>query len=214
MQAVARFALLPLFLAGTIPAVAQPCPLAETEVVVTTPAAAVEVIPVPSVKDYAHFPGTKVASMAPGWVINGLTVVTPSVGYRMQGWRLPGCYGLGRVEITLAYASPMRVYVSDKYREGSCAAEAIEAHEMQHVEIYRRGQEAFAPHFKEKVASAVREAAMTAARSPNGEAILKAAVEDALDEARGEMMRRIGAANARMDTVENYKLTQAQCDRW
>lgn len=187
---------------------AAACPRTTPEVTVSTPDVSVDVQDVRSVVDYTAFPWQTQNTMAPGWVINGLTVARPRSSYQVEALQGPGCYALTKVALTLAFDDPVKVYIADKYRPGSCQHETIYAHEMQHVDIFRRGRLIYAERFREIVGAAARGAA---ASDP---ASAQEAISAAVDTVMREFSSALGAAHGAIDTVENYRLTQARCPSW
>ncbi len=202
-----RAALAAALTLACLPAAAA-CPRVAPEVSVTTPDASVDVQDVRSVVDYTVFPWQTQNTMAPGWVINGLTVARPRAAFQVEGYEGSGCYALARVSLTLSFDDPIKVYVADKYVPGSCQHATILAHEMHHVDIFRRGRLIYAQRFREVVGQAAR------ASAGLGKEAAQASVSAAVDDVMREFSAALGAAHGAIDTVENYRLTQARCPAW
>ncbi len=205
MRAAALALLASLCPAG---ALAQ-CPPSATRVLVDTPEVSVDVQDVRSVIDYTVLPWQTQSRMAPGWVMNGLTVAHTDGQFRIETLQGPGCFRVTRVDAVLTYKDPVKVYIADKYDPGSCPHETIRAHEMQHVDIFRRGRLIYAARMRERIGLAVPAAEATGTEA-GAQATLKAVLDDVMREFNGAL----GAAHGAIDTAENYNAIKALCPRW
>lgn len=185
------------------------CPPSAPRVAVDTPEVAVDVQDVRSVIDYTVLPWQTQNRMAPGWVMNGLTVAHTIGQFRIETLQGPGCFRITQVRAVLSYQDPVKVYISDKYDPGSCPHETIRAHEMQHVDIFRRGRLIYAERLRGKLATATPAAEATGSDA-GAEAVLKAVLDDVMREFGGAL----GAAHGAIDTAENYNAIKALCPRW
>jgi len=193
------------------PVRADACGSPPTEVTVEMPSASVKVDHVRDVAAYAAF-GAAVGASTGGqgarWVINGLTKSSLSVGFTIEGRAARGCFAPTRVRVTLGVGDPVQVLITDKYAPGTCAYQAILEHEMQHVDILRRGRVIYAERFKQRVIEA-------AAMGPFPDmAAAQARISGMIDVVSDEMKRALGAANGSIDTAESYLANQARCPSW
>jgi hypothetical protein len=185
------------------------CPPSAPRVAVDTPEVAVEVQDVRSVIDYTVLPWQTQNRMAPGWVMNGLTVAHTIGQFRIETLQGPGCFRISQVRALLSYQDPVKVYIADKYDPGSCPHETIRTHEMQHVDIFRRGRLIYAERLRQKLA-----AATPAAEAAGTDAGAQAALKSVLDDVMREFGGALGAAHGAIDTAENYNAIKALCPRW
>jgi len=193
---------------GPTPAAAGSCRASMPTVDVETPEVSVSSQDVRSVIDYTVFPWQTQNQLAPGWSINGLTVAKPVSTYRIESLTGSGCFSVTRVQVIFTYEDPVKVYVADKYAPGTCEHQVITAHEMQHVDIFRRGRQIYAERMRQVVWNAAVQS------TGKSEAETNAALTDAVETVTREFNKALGTAHGAIDTVENYRVTQALCRNW
>lgn len=189
---------------------ADACGTPETAVTVDMPSADVRVERVADVAAHTAFGAGAGATSSGGarWVINGLTKSSYRVGYQVEGLAGPGCFAPTAVRITIGVGNPVQVLITDKYAPGTCQYGAILDHEMQHVDILRRGRIIYADRFKEFVGYASRNGPFRDIGQANER------IGGMVDVVRDEMVHAIAASNASIDTAESYLANQARCPAW
>jgi len=124
------------------------------------------------------------------------------------------CVRLERVKFSFG-ARSTDVYVARKYRQGSCAYDAILNHEMEHVRINERIVREYTPKFEKELvarAAAIRPF-YTSDVKRAGQSIgnrLRFELDPLLDDFNAARL----AANDAIDTTQSYTATYAQCSDW
>lgn len=187
----------------------NPCRPPPPEVNVSLPSASISVRQVRDVGSFAAFgSGGQAAEGGGRWVVNGLTRSTRQVSYRVQGLMGGGCFAPVRIEIMLGVADPVEVLISDKYAPGTCQYQAILEHEMQHVDILRRGRQIYAERYRSMLGTG-------AVQGPYpDEASAQSRIAGLVDVVNDEMTRALAQANASIDTAQSYLANQARCPSW
>lgn len=111
--------------------------------------------------------------------------------------------------------SDTTVYVARDYPPGTCAFDAVRAHEAEHVAINIAVVDTHAPRLRTAMKLAARQGFPLAGRNP---ATLKVRAKDMLDakfqDALGPLLSDRTRRNAAIDTETSYRALNAQCDRW
>jgi hypothetical protein len=111
--------------------------------------------------------------------------------------------------------SDTTVYVARDYPAGTCAFEAVLAHEAEHVAINAAVVDAHAPRLRAALKTLSRQGFPLAGRTP---ASLKARAQDMLDggfrDALGPLLSDRTRRNSDIDTEPSYRALNARCERW
>lgn len=202
-------ALSPLLYAGGALAQVDPCRPTPPQVNVSLPSAGVRVTQVRDVGSHAPFAAGADATTSGGrWVVNGLTKSVRQVSYQIAGVSGNGCYAPTRVEIVLGVGDPVEVLIADRYAPGTCQYQAVLEHEMQHVDILRRGRQIYGERYRAMVMGAALQGPFPDERSAQSR------IAGMIDVVGDEMTRALYQANASIDTAESYLANQARCPSW
>ncbi|WP_419796683.1 MAG: hypothetical protein ACNI26_09775 [Terasakiella sp.] len=157
--------------------------------------------------------------MGPLWVPNGLTVADENYNLEMQ----TQIYQLGRdrycaviksAKLFIGYRN-INVYVSSKYRQGTCEYESILNHENTHVQIFRDTLYRHANSIESAIRKKAPRIGPVYLRSPDA---ASKKLRDLLDAQIRPLFKRMSSAisrkNARIDTKANYRREQAMCSNW
>lgn len=202
------------------PAAAQACPAASAvEVEVKSPAMEVAFEQVADPVRYAPFPKAMESSLGPGWTINGLTVVKPLVRTQIytEDAKADGktCVRPTRVTVSFGFFAPANIYVSNKYRPGTCEFETIRNHENQHVGIHLNTRTKHVPLMRERIRLAL--AKLGPVTEADGQAAvnrIRATVSDAVDEALKGYRIETGTLSGMIDSTDSYLQLQSRCSNW
>lgn len=124
------------------------------------------------------------------------------------------CGHLESVEATIGYEK-LTVYVARKYRPGSCHYRSIMDHEQLHVSIFRNTLAQFSPRVERRLrraAAAMRPIVSSSADQAANR--MQRKLQNEIKPLFREMNRVLDAANAKLDTPENYRREQARCNGW
>ncbi len=135
---------------------------------------------------------------------------------KVQGQRLKRgfCVGLKDAELTIGY-DRIDVYVDRRYRPGTCQYDVILEHENQHVRNFRDTLASYIPDIRARLADEAAAAPPQVTGSMNsGARYFVNLLRDRLTPLIERMQRDMAAADARLDTVDSYRATQARCDGW
>ncbi len=121
------------------------------------------------------------------------------------------------VNVNFSYAR-MDVYVSSQYPLGSCPYNVILAHENQHVSINTR----LLTKYKALIERALKaDRGIPTKAKPlsvlsmvNGRAIIAARINHIVDPLMARFKNEATKENGKIDTMKNYKKTQAKCKNW
>ena len=117
-------------------------------------------------------------------------------------------------DITVGY-SGFKVYIDRRYGKGSCEYRAVLEHENTHVSLYRSSLLRSQPELQRAVYSAARGIKPIVVTSPDqGAKYVQKLMEKTLNPLVARMNRNAENANARIDTVTNYKRVQVRCRNW
>lgn len=159
------------------------------------------------------------AARMSGRRVHGLT--HSSLGYQLRGAfsaiALPSgawCLWPRAVEAELGY-SETTVYVSRDYSPGTCAFDAVLAHEYEHVAINERVVDDHVDRLRRVLASAARRGFPMIGPDPEilrarGQAMMDTTFRDALAPLLAERTQR----NAAIDTEHSYRVLNQQCTEW
>lgn len=124
------------------------------------------------------------------------------------------CLWPGATQAELGY-SDTTVYVARDYPPGTCAFNAVRAHEAEHVAINVAVVDAHAPRLRTAMKMAARQGFPLVGRN---QADLKARAKDMLDANFQESLRPLlndrTRRNAAIDTEHAYRALNARCERW
>jgi hypothetical protein len=142
-------------------------------------------------------------------------------GYEFSGLRYSGgrryCVWAASVKIDFSFTK-MDVYISSHYPRGSCPYKVILWHENQHVAIDQRTLEKYRLIMREALMSArdipTKASPLQVASLRQGKAIVSQRVERIVNPIYESFKEEIRAENAKIDTPENYRRTQAMCPDW
>jgi hypothetical protein len=188
---------------------ADGCPTAPPVIEVNLPTAGVEVTRVRDVGAFAPFAAGASSEGGGGkWVINGLTKSAITMQFGIEAMKGSRCFGMTKIRITIGVGDPVKVLVADKYEPGTCQYNAILEHEMQHVDILRRGRILYAERFRQF-------AGIAASQGPFQDmAQAQERVGGMMDVVSDELKRALTVAHATIDTAESYLANQARCTGW
>lgn len=152
----------------------------------------------------------------PGHQVLGLTRGTASASLSMQAPAIidaSGRWECASPQITLRYGfNPLTVYVAREFPPGSCTYREIHEHEMRHVKTYEEHLAAIEPALTELLSA--RFASGGPWRGRRGE--IAARLQRELDQRWLPMVereiRRVDAAQALIDTDEEYERVANACD--
>lgn len=199
---------------------AEPCPVApRTEVEVRTPNLDVALNAVPEPVAYAPFPKAMETSLGPGWTINGLTVVRPLVKTQIftADAKAGGgsCVWVTKAVVNFGFFEPAGVYVSNKYKPGSCEFETIRGHENQHVGIHLNTRTKHVPLMRARVEQALAKIMPVKASDPSAALrTIQAAMSEAVDDGIRAFQVETGQLNGMLDSTDSYLKLQSQCSNW
>lgn len=151
----------------------------------------------------------------------GLTVSKLDVDYKAEGVVLRQnklhCAAVKRVIFTIGYET-LKVYISSKYKPGTCEYAAVKAHEAEHVEIYRQGLRFFEPDIKralqraaKKVSSEKVYTTIDAQKSFDRQA---RAIIGEVQPLLNHINRKINEKQAAIDTKASYREVMRKCRNW
>lgn len=124
------------------------------------------------------------------------------------------CVGLKHAEMTIGY-DRIDVYVDRRYRPGSCQYQVILEHENQHVSNFRNILGTYLPVIRRRLADEAAAApAISAGTMSAGARHFVNLLRDRLTPLIEQMQAEMAAADARLDTADSYRATQARCDGW
>lgn len=157
--------------------------------------------------------------LGPLWIPSGLTVADENYHLKTgtkiyQLGRDRYCAILERAELFIGYRN-IDVYISNKYKPGSCEYESIMNHENIHVQIFRdtlykhsQGIEKAVRKFSNQIGPVYLRSADAAANKL--QTLLDAKIRPLFKRMSDDISRQ----NARIDTKENYRREQAMCSNW
>ncbi|MBF0460479.1 MAG: hypothetical protein HQL87_03705 [Magnetococcales bacterium] len=126
------------------------------------------------------------------------------------------CIYLRVVTLTLGYPNT-KVYIDNAYRPGSCEYQAIYRHELEHVRILNGYQERFLPLWHSRLRAFVYPyeiRPVASANPPQAQQSILTALEQAVGKEIQQLDKSQRAAQAAIDTVQNYAKVRASCQHW
>jgi len=124
------------------------------------------------------------------------------------------CAALRTVEATFGYAE-ITVYIARKYKKGSCQYRTVLQHENTHVAIHRKYLTKYADRMRRRLTTTANKAGVIYAPTvQQAKNTFRKRLEKAIDRMTEEFSRELDAANARIDTPENYRRENKRCPSW
>lgn len=121
------------------------------------------------------------------------------------------CAVAASVEVTIEHQA-FHVYVSRNFPVGTCRHNHVLAHEHEHVAIFQRTLKAYRPHIQKRLEQSVAGLGVVVAASLDAAtARIRDQLKRDLDPLMKDLERAQDAANAVLDTKENYELEQRRC---
>ena len=112
----------------------------------------------------------------------------------------------------------MDVYLSSKYPKGSCVYQVVLAHENQHVAINTRVFKKYSALMKKALLSdrtiPTKANPMAVNSVEEGKAFISTHIDALVKNVYEKFTQEAIAENAKIDTMENYRRTQAKCKEW
>lgn len=129
----------------------------------------------------------------------------------------PICVWVESVDIDFSWRR-MDVYISSQYGRGSCPYQVILDHENQHVAINTRTFEKYRALMLQALRGATdiptKAAPLVVQSLQGGKALITQRIDRAVMPLYEAFQRELLAENAKIDTLENYRRTQARCAQW
>lgn len=157
--------------------------------------------------------------LGPLWIPTGLTIADENYHLKtniniMQLGRDRYCAVLQSASLFIGYRN-IDVYISNKYRTGTCENESITNHENIHVRIFRETLYNHSNEIERALRSKAPRIGPVYLRSPDAAAnkiknLLNAQIQPLFK----RMSQDISRKNARIDTKANYRREQAMCSNW
>lgn len=150
---------------------------------------------------------------------NGLTRTKygTNMGFELQYAELKSgkvCAALRTVDATFGYAE-ITVFIARKYKKGSCQYRTVLQHENTHVAIHRKYLTKYADRMRRRLTTTANKAGVIFAPSVRqAKETFRKRLEKAIDQMTEEFSRELDAANARIDTPENYRRENKRCPSW
>lgn len=149
----------------------------------------------------------------------GLTVTTFSyrvapkvVGYPMKGGRY--CALPTEINIKMGYPT-FEVLIDRRYRHGTCQFNAILDHENEHVDLYLHTLDRMTPWLESQILGEIdRIKPLIVTSIDRAAQHFTQLLMRKIKAAAAKLSRAAARANARIDTDESYRTTQAQCRKW
>jgi hypothetical protein len=139
------------------------------------------------------------------------------MGGLQRGGRAEYCVWVESLALDFSFRR-MDVYLSSQYPEGSCQYDVILGHENQHVAINNRTLRKYYSLMRQalwKTRSIPTKANPLPVSSLNqGKAIIAARINGIVNPIYARFKKAVLAENAKIDTVANYRRTQAKCSSW
>ena len=127
------------------------------------------------------------------------------------------CIWVDSLKVDFSYHK-MDVYVSSQYPEGGCPYRVILAHENQHVAINQAALGKYLEMMRQALAVdrtiPTKANPLAVSSMGQGKAIVSARVNRLIYPIYDRFKKAVMIENGKIDTLENYKRTQAQCDKW
>lgn len=164
----------------------------------------------------------KVRMPAKGMHNPGLTIAEQSIrtDYQIAGshrGKGPYCVWADSLNVEFCYTK-MDVYVSSQYAEGSCPYQVILEHENQHVAINQRVLQKYfdliQQALKKDRSIPTKANPMIVPTLERGKTAIAARVDHVVTPLYKRFIKEVASENAKIDTLANYKRTQAKCKEW
>lgn len=124
------------------------------------------------------------------------------------------CVGLKHAEMTIGY-DRIKVYIDRRYRPGTCQYQVILEHENEHVRNFQDTLANYIPAIRQRLIDVARSSLPQVAGSmQSGARYFVGHLRNSLTPLIRQMQADMDAADRRLDTVQNYRATQARCDGW
>jgi hypothetical protein len=157
--------------------------------------------------------------LGPTWVPSGLTVADENYHLKTntkiyQLGRNRYCAVLKSANLFIGYRN-IDVYITNKYRRGSCEYESILNHENIHVQIFRDTLFKHAGGIERAIRRYAGKIGPVFLRSPDAAANhLQSLLDAKIRPLFSRMSADISRKNARIDTKANYRREQKLCSNW
>ena len=139
------------------------------------------------------------------------------MGGMQRGRRAEYCVWVESLALDFSYKR-MDVYVSSQYSEGSCQYNVILGHENQHVAINNRTLQNYYSMMQKALWNArqipTRAKPLSVRSLSQGKAIIAARINKIVNPIYDRFKKTVMAENAKIDTIANYRATQAKCSSW
>ncbi len=164
----------------------------------------------------ASLNGNAIHALAPSTV--GLMQSRLEMSHRTKTTTTPHrnghCYWIQHIDVLLRFQS-LDIFIASEYRRDSCAYRAILSHERDHVRVAREQLNRFAPKFRQAlhsrdVPSPNNPGFTTGSPSTEIETIVAELIGPVFEELNATM----AAAQAQLDTPQEYAKIQARCSDW
>ncbi len=127
------------------------------------------------------------------------------------------CVWLESVNVDFSFTK-MDVFISSQYGEGSCPYQVIRDHENQHVAInlgaLKEYRDKMERALKGDLSLPTKADPLSVSSLGQAKKILASRIKGIVDNLYSGFKREVLEGNARIDTLENYRRTQAKCQKW
>jgi hypothetical protein len=127
------------------------------------------------------------------------------------------CFWVNGIHLNLRYPTP-DIYVAREYRPGSCPYRVILAHEKEHVRITRTVVRRYASRLRQELSSLAiptRSRPTLVLDSPEqAQGRIQAQIEKRVQPLFQELQDKLRQANARLDTLGEYRRSRDRCSHW
>ncbi len=156
-----------------------------------------------------------IASLGGSWMINGLTDATLLGSIDVEGVSDRECFYPTQIAINFSYRVPVKVFILDKYEEGSCNYDVVYNHEMTHVQLYRSTPRKFEVYVRDALQASVNsyyEDFLSKGDGSNDTFL--SIMNTSLNSIINRMGRYNQIVNAKLDTLEAYRKQMTLCPSW
>lgn len=148
---------------------------------------------------------------------NGITRYRVSASYQAE-MRItpvaPWCLSPTLIRLRAEIASPITVAIASNYDPRTCAFRAIQAHEMQHVQITRQTMQRVAHILRENLANHLENRFYSGPAPETAQRSFSADMQQFISWAVAFAEQELRQANSVIDTPESYRQLHSQCQDW